>query len=79
MGRLGNILGPTPLGISKHHNIDKIFQIARAAEECQKIHENNMETVYDMQELVEGDISDITVEMLDSITHMPAVIVRKLN
>jgi F420-0:gamma-glutamyl ligase-like protein len=79
LGRLGHILGPTPLGISKHHNIDKIFQIAMAAEECQKFHENNMETVYDMQELIQGDIKDISVEMLDSITHMPAVIVRKLN
>ncbi len=79
LGRLAIIQGPTPLGISKNHNIEKIFQIARAAEECQKVHENNMETVYDMQKLVQGNISDITVEMLDSITHMPAVIVRKLN
>jgi len=59
LGRLGHIVGPTPLGVSKEHNIDEIFQIARAAEECQKIHENNMETVYDMQQLLEGDVNNI--------------------
>lgn len=79
LGRLGHILGPTPLGVSREHNIDEILQIARAAEECQKIHENNMETVYDMQKLLEGDVNTITVDMLDSITHTPAVIVRKLG
>jgi F420-0:gamma-glutamyl ligase-like protein len=79
LGRIGTIQGPTPLGISQPHNIDKILQIARTAEECQKNHENSMETVYDMQKLSEGDINNITVEMLDSITHMPAVIVRKFN
>lgn len=77
LGRLGQIIGPTPLGVSKVHNIDEIFQIARAAEEYQEIHANNMETVYDMQKLLEGDVNNITIDMLDSITHTPAVIVRK--
>lgn len=77
LGRLGKIIGPTPLGISKSHNIDNVIGIALAAEECQKNHENNMETVYDMQKLSEGDFNNITVEILGSITHMPAVIVRK--
>ncbi|NYB51312.1 MAG: coenzyme F420-0:L-glutamate ligase [Methanobacteriaceae archaeon] len=79
LGRLGKIQGPTPLGISKPKNMDEIFQIARAAEECQKLHENNMETVYDMQKLVQKEVNDITVEILDSITHIPAVIVRKFH
>ena len=77
LGRLGHIVGPTPLGVSKEHDIDEILQIARAAEECQKIHENNMETVYDMEKLLEGDVNTITLSMLDSINHTPAVIVRK--
>jgi len=77
LGRLGQIIGPTPLGVSEVHNIDEIFQIARAAEEYQEIHANNMETVYDMQKLLEGDVNNITLDMLDSITHTPAVIVRK--
>ena len=78
LGRLGNIIGPTPLGVSKHHELDEIFQIAQAAEECQKIHENNMETVYDMQKLLEGEVNTITIDMLDSIIHSPAIIVRKV-
>ena len=77
LGRLGHIIGPTPLGVSKEHNIDEILQIARAAEEFQEIHANNMETVYDMQKLLEGDVNNITLDMLDSIIHTPAVIVRK--
>ncbi|AUB56685.1 gamma-glutamyl ligase [Methanobacterium subterraneum] len=77
LGRLGNIIGPTPLGVSKHHELDEIFQIAQAAEECQKIHENSMETVYEMQELLDGDVTTITIDMLDSIIHSPAIIVRK--
>ena len=77
LGRFGKILGPTPLGISKPHNIDIIMVVALAAEKCQKNHENSMETVYDMQKLSETNFNDITVEFLDSITHMPAVIVRK--
>lgn len=77
MGRLGSILGPTPLGISHPHNIDKILQIARIADECQKKSGNNMETVYDMQKKLNGNIGTISVEMLDSIPHIPAVIVRK--
>ena len=79
LGRLGHIVGPTPLGVSPEHNIDKILQIARAAEEYQKIHENNMETVYDMQKLLDGEINTITIDMLDSITHTPAVIVRNYD
>jgi F420-0:gamma-glutamyl ligase-like protein len=78
LGRLGHIIGPTPLGVSKHHELDEIFQIAQAAEECQKIHENNMETVYDMQKLLEGEVNTITIDMLDSIIHSPAIIVRKV-
>ncbi|BDZ70714.1 coenzyme F420-0:L-glutamate ligase [Methanobacterium petrolearium] len=79
LGRIGRIVGPTPLGVSQPRNMDEIMQIARAAEECQKNHENNMETVYDMQKLTNKDIKDITVEILDSVTHMPAVIVRKCD
>lgn len=31
-----------------------------------------------MQEMFEGDIAGVTVEMLNSVEHTPAVIVRKL-
>jgi len=79
LGRVGKIIGPTPLAISQPHKIENIMKIAVAAEECQKNHESNMETVYDMQKLSDGNLNGITVEKLNSITHMPAVIVRKSN
>lgn len=78
MGRLGSIQGPTPLGISHPQNIDNILQIARIADEFQRKSGNNTETVYDMQKKLNGDIKTISVEMLDSIPHIPAVIVRKV-
>jgi F420-0:gamma-glutamyl ligase-like protein len=78
MGRLGSIQGPTPLGISHPQNIDKTLQIARIADQYQRKSGNSMETVYDMQKVLSGGIKSITVEMLDSITHIPAVIVRKV-
>jgi F420-0:gamma-glutamyl ligase-like protein len=78
MGRLGSIQGPTPLGISHPQNIDKTLQIARIADQYQRKSGNSMETVYDMQKMLSGDIKSITVEMLDSIIHIPAVIVRKV-
>jgi F420-0:gamma-glutamyl ligase-like protein len=78
MGRLGSIQGPTPLGISHPQKIDNILQIARIADEFQRKSGNNTETVYDMQKKLNGDIKTISVEMLDSIPHIPAVIVRKV-
>jgi len=78
MGRLGSIQGPTPLGISYPQNIDKILQIARIADECQRKNGNDMETVYDMQKKLNGDIKTISLEMLDSIPHVPAVIIREV-
>ncbi|MGZ4857140.1 MAG: coenzyme F420-0:L-glutamate ligase [Methanobacteriaceae archaeon] len=78
IGRIGKIIGPTPLGISHQQDIDKILQIARIADEYQRKSRTSMETVYDMQKMLSGDINNITVEMLDSISHIPAVIVRKV-
>ncbi|HEX7467588.1 MAG TPA: coenzyme F420-0:L-glutamate ligase [Methanobacterium sp.] len=78
LGRLGKIIGPTPLAVSKFQEIDKILQIAKVAEEHQKKNEINVETVYDMKEAFEGELGGVTVEMLESIPHTPAVIVRTL-
>jgi len=79
MGRFGTIMGPTPLGVSSLMDIETILEVAAAAEECQKENEINMETVYDMARTFTGDFSAITVDMLDSIPHTPAVIVRKIK
>jgi F420-0:gamma-glutamyl ligase-like protein len=78
LGRVGTIQGPTPLAVSKALGIEKILEISSMAEECQKENEITMETIYDMAQTFEEDFSGITVDMLDSVPHTPAVIVRML-
>jgi F420-0:gamma-glutamyl ligase-like protein len=77
-GRWGEIRGPTPLAVSKLQNVDESINIAKIAEECQKKNDINMETVYDMKNMFNGEINSVTIEMLESIQHTPAIIVRKL-
>ena len=78
LGRFGNLLGPTPLGISTPQELDIALKIAKMAEDYHKHNEKDIETVYDMKNMFNGDIKGVTVEMLDSMTHTPAIIVRKL-
>ena len=79
LGRFGNLLGPTPLGISHPQKLYKTLKIAKMAEDYHKNNEKDIETVYDMENMFKGDIKGVTVEMLDSMIHTPAIIVRKLN
>ena len=77
LGRFGNLLGPTPLGVSTPQKLDKALKIAKMAEDYHKHNEKDIETVYDMENMFKGDINGVTVEMLDSMTHTPAIIIRK--
>lgn len=77
LGRLGKLLGPTPLAISVLQNVDRTMEIAKMADKYQRKNKSNIETVYDMKKAFNGEIGDITVEMLDSVEHTPAVIVRR--
>lgn len=79
LGRFGNLLGPTPLGISHPQKLYKTLKIAKMAEDYHKNNKKDIETVYDMENMFKGDIKGVTVEMLDSMIHTPAIIVRKLN
>jgi F420-0:gamma-glutamyl ligase-like protein len=76
LGRFGKIIGPTPLAVSKPLDIEKIIKIAKIADDYQMKNEYSMETVYDMKDTFNGEIDGVTIEMLSSIEHMPAVIVR---
>ena len=78
LGRWGKISGPTPLAVSKLQNVDESINIAKIAEECQKKNNINMETVYDMKKMFNEEITNVSIEMLESIEHTPAIIVRKL-
>lgn len=79
LGRFATMLGPTPLGISESKDIRHILEVANAAENFHKNNETDVETVYDMSKAFNGDIGDVTIEMLDSIEHTPAVIVRPVK
>jgi F420-0:gamma-glutamyl ligase-like protein len=79
LGRFGKLLGPTPLGVSTPQKLDKALKIAKMAEDYHKHNEKDIETVYDMENMFKGDIKGVTVEMLDSMTHTPAIIIRKLQ
>lgn len=76
LGRIGTVKGPTPLAVSRDEDIDKIIKIAKMAEDYQKEKDTNMETVYDMKKTFNQDITGVTIEMLESVEHIPAVIVR---
>lgn len=78
LGRIGTIQGPTPLAVSRVMNLETILQVSLMAEECQKKNEITMETIYDMIQTFKEGFSGVTVEMLDSVPHTPAVIVRML-
>lgn len=79
LGRFSTILGPTPLGISESMDLKQILEIADAAENFHKNNDTDIETVYDMSNAFNGDVADVTIEMLDSVKHTPAVIVRAVK
>jgi F420-0:gamma-glutamyl ligase-like protein len=78
LGRFGTLLGPTPLGISTPTKLDLVLKIAKIAENYHKNNEKDIETIYDMENILKGNIKGVTVEMLDSMEHTPAIIVRSL-
>lgn len=78
LGRFGKIKGPTPLGVSKNIDMDTIIKLARIAEDYQTKNEYSMKTVYEMKDAFQGEIDSVTVEMLSSLEHTPAVIIKKL-
>ncbi|MGC9516986.1 MAG: coenzyme F420-0:L-glutamate ligase [Methanomicrobiales archaeon] len=79
LGRIGKIAGPTVLAVSHPLKTDEALKIGKIAEDFQKENKNSMETVYDMEKVFNKGTGSITVEMLDSIQHTPAVIVRQLK
>jgi len=78
LGRFSKIKGPTPLGVSKNLDIDTIIKLARIADDYMTKNEYSMATVYEMKDVFQGEINGVTVDMLSSIEHTPAVIIKKL-
>lgn len=76
LGRFGKKIGPTPIASSKELPVTKLIKISKIAEKIQEKF-NTFETVYDMEEFFGRE--DVDIKMLNTIKHVPAVIIRKVN
>ncbi len=78
LGRFGKIKGPTPLGVSKNCDIDIVMNIAKTAHDYHEENEGGMATVYEMKDILHSEMDGVTIEMLSSIQHTPAIILKEL-
>lgn len=76
-GQLSENIGSTPLGCSRKISVEEGLKIANIAEEYQKSLDTAMPTIHSVKSVLNVDGGVVTVEDLDSITHTPAVILRK--
>ena len=76
-GQLGENMGSTPLGCSENISVEEGLKIANIAEDYQKSLATEMSTIHSVKSVFGTDESSVTIEALDSITHTPAVIIRK--
>lgn len=78
-GQLGENMGSTPLGCSEDISVEKALKIANIAEDYQKSLSTEMKTIHSVKKVLGTSETGVTIEALDSITHTPAVIIRKIN
>ena len=76
-GQLSENMGSTPLGCSEEISVEKGLEIANIAEDYQKSLSSEMKPIHDVKKVLGTSEKEVTVEDLDSITHTPAVIIRK--
>lgn len=76
-GQLSENMGSTPLGCSEEIDVETALKIANIAEDYQKSLSTEMKTIHSVKEVLGSEIDEVTIEALDSITHTPAVIIRK--
>ncbi len=77
-GQLSENMGSTPLGCSEEIGVKKALKIANIAEDYQKSLSTEMKTIHSVKAVLGSEIDEVTIEDLDSITHTPAVIIRKI-
>lgn len=69
--------GATPLASTLDDNVNSLINIANIAEECQ---ENNLtnffETIYNMTDRFGVEYDEISYDMLEKQSHIPAVLIR---
>lgn len=78
-GQLSENMGSTPLGCSEKIDVETGLKIANIAEDYQKSLSTEMKTIHSVKEVLGSEIDEVTIEDLDSITHTPAVIIRKIQ
>jgi len=76
-GQLSENMGSTPLGCSEKIDVESALKIANIAEDYQKSLSTEMKTIHSVKAVLGSEIDEVTIEALDSITHTPAVIIRK--
>lgn len=76
-GQLSENMGSTPLGCSRGISVEEGLKIANIAEDYQKSLETAMATIHSVKSVLGTNEGEVTIETLDSITHTPAVIIRK--
>ncbi len=77
-GQLSENMGSTPLGCSEKMDVEPALKIANIAEDYQKSLSTEMKTIHSVKAVLGSEIDEVTIEDLDSITHTPAVIIRKI-
>lgn len=78
-GQLSDNMGSTPLGCSEKIDVETALKIANIAEDYQKSLSTEMKTIHSVKAVLGSEIDEVTIEDLDSITHTPAVIIRKIQ
>ena len=76
-GQLSENMGSTPLGCSEKITVEKGLEMANIAEDYQKSLSTEMKTIHSVKSVLGTEIDEVTIEALDSITHTPAVIIRR--
>ena len=76
-GQLCKNMGSTPLGCSEKMDVETALKMANIAEDYQKSLSTEMKTIHSVKSVLGSEIDEVTIEDLDSITHTPAVIIRK--
>ena len=78
-GQLSENMGSTPLGCSEKMSVEHALKIANIAEDYQKSLSTEMKTIHSVKKVLGTSETGVTIEALDSITHTPAVVIRKIN
>jgi len=78
-GQLSENMGSTPLGCSEKMDVEKALKMANIAEDYQKSLSTEMKTIHSVKKVLGTSETGVTIEALDSITHTPAVIIRKIH